>query len=119
MSLYRGSKTQVTAGSELPEEFLVQIGVHQGSLLLQLPLEIVVDVITENIREGLMNKILYADDLVVMGQSMENLRGKFSKWKKPFKIKGLKVYIKKTNVMMSDSKEQILKSKFNSYTKCG
>ena len=32
-----------------------------------------VDVITESVREGLMNEILYADDLVLVGETMEEL----------------------------------------------
>ena len=48
----------------LSEEFLVQVGVHQESVFLPLLFAIVVDVISENAREGLMNEILYAHDLV-------------------------------------------------------
>ena len=40
---------------------------------------IAVDVILENTREGLMNEILYADDLVLMSESKENLKEKFFK----------------------------------------
>ena len=36
-------------------------------------------VITEYAREGLMNKILYVDDLVLMNESIDNLREKFLK----------------------------------------
>ena len=36
MSLYRGEKTKVRVGSELLEEFLVQVGVQQGSVLSPL-----------------------------------------------------------------------------------
>ena len=32
------------------------------------------NVISENAREGLMNKILYVDDLVLMSESKENLK---------------------------------------------
>ena len=49
------------------------------------------DVITENAREGLMNKILYANDLVLMNESIKDLKEKFLKWKKVFESKGLKV----------------------------
>ena len=38
------------------------------------------DVVTEKAREGLMNEVLYADDLVLMGDSMEELRYKFGRW---------------------------------------
>ena len=32
MSLYEGAKTRVRVGLELPEEFKVKVGVHQGSM---------------------------------------------------------------------------------------
>ena len=66
-------------GSELSEEFLVQVGVHQGSVLSPLPFAIAVDVISENARKRLMSDILYADDLVSMSESIENLNAKFLK----------------------------------------
>ena len=62
MSLYHGAKTKVREGSELSQEFLVQVGVHQGYVLSSpLVFAITVDVISENAREGLINEILYAD----------------------------------------------------------
>ena len=36
MSLYHGAKMKVRVGSELSEEFLVRVGVHQGSVLSPL-----------------------------------------------------------------------------------
>ena len=51
---------------------------------------IAVDVITENAREELRNKILYADDLVLMNECM-NLRENFLTWKEALESKGLKV----------------------------
>ena len=76
MSLYHGAKTKFRVGSE---EFSVQVGVHQGSLLSPLLFAIAVDIISENAREGLMNEILYADDLVLISESTKNLKEKFLK----------------------------------------
>ena len=42
-------------------------------MLSSLLFAVVVDVISENAREGLMNKILYEDDLVLMSESMKNM----------------------------------------------
>ena len=119
MSLYHGAKTNVCVGSELSQEFLVQVGVHQGSVLSPLLFAIAVDVISENAREGLMNEILYGDDLVLMSKSMENLKEKFLKSKEAFESKGLKVNLKKTKVMVSVSKSEVLKSKVDPCAKCG
>ena len=74
MSLYHGAKTKVRVGSELSEEFLAQVGVHQESMLSSVLFAIAVNVISENAREGLMNEILYADDLVLMSESKEKFK---------------------------------------------
>ena len=66
------------------------------------------DVISENAREGLMNKILYADDLVLMSESIESLREKFLNMNEAFESKGLKVNLKKITVMVSGSKGEVL-----------
>ena len=69
-SFYPWAKTKVRAGSESSEKFSVQVGVHQGPVLSPLLFAIAVDVISENAREGLMNEILYAEDLVLMSESI-------------------------------------------------
>ena len=74
MSLYKGLRTKVRAGLSLSEEFGVRFGVHQGSVISPLIFAIVVDAVTEQAREGLLNEILYADDLVLMSENLENLR---------------------------------------------
>ena len=59
-----GAKTRV--GSAYSEEFEVKVGLHQGSMLSPLLFTIFVDVITEKVRRGVVNELLYADDLVIM-----------------------------------------------------
>ena len=86
-----GAKTKVRVGYELPETFSVQVGINQGSVLSPLLFAIAVDVITKNAREGLMNKIFYADELVLMSENIENLREKFLKWKEALESNGLKI----------------------------
>ena len=119
MSLYEGAKTRVRVGSELSEEFGVNVGVHQGSVLSPLLFAIVVDVVTERAREGLLMEMLYADDLVLMSETMDGLREKFQKWKDAFECKGLKVNLKKTKVMVSGSEGEVLKSKIDPCGVCG
>ena len=77
------------------------------------------DVITEYIREVLMNKMLYADNLVLMSESTENLREIFLKWKEIFGSKELKVNLKKIKVMVIDSTGKVIRSKVDSCVKCG
>ena len=44
---------------------------HQGSELSPLLFAIAVDVITENARTNVVDKLLYADDLVLISETMK------------------------------------------------
>ena len=48
------AKTRVRVGLELSEEFEVKIGMHQGSVLSLLVFAIMVYVVMENVRNGLL-----------------------------------------------------------------
>ena len=65
---------RVRVGSAYSEEFEVKVGIHQGSVLSPLLFAIVVDVITENAKRGVVNELLYADDLVIMSEDTEDLK---------------------------------------------
>ena len=119
MSLYEGAKTRVRVGLELSEEFEVKVGVHQGSVLSPLVFAIVVDVVTESVRNGLMSEMLYGDDLVLMSETMEGMRGKFWKWKEAFESKGLKVNLGKTKVVVSGAEGEVSVSKVDPCGICG
>ena len=62
-----------------------------------------VDVVTEFTRDGVLNELLYADDSVLMSETMEGLMNKFLKWKEAFESNGLKVNLGKTQVMVCSS----------------
>ena len=66
----------------------------------------------------MVNKLLYADDLVIMNEDMEDLKERFWNWKDALKSKGLKVNIRKTKLMVSGS-EELFKSKIDPCKVCG
>ena len=70
MSLCKGARTKVKVGTHFSEEFEVNAGVHQASVLSPLLFAIVVDVVTNKIKEGMLQEILYADDIVFIAESM-------------------------------------------------
>ena len=57
----------------------MHVAVHQGSMLSPLFFEIAMDVTTKNARDGVMNKLLYADDLALTSECIKNLRKRFLK----------------------------------------
>ena len=77
MRLYDDAKKRMRMGSAYLEEFEAKVGVHQGSLLSPLLFAIAVDVITENTRRGVVNELPYADDLILISETMEDLKEKF------------------------------------------
>ena len=77
INLYQGTNARVRVDSELSEEFEVNVGMHQGSVLSPFRFAVVVDVVTEFAFEGTLCELLYADDLVMMSETIEGLRDKF------------------------------------------
>ena len=62
MSLYKGARTKVKVETHLSEQFEVNVVVHHGSVLSPLLFASVIGVVTNEIEEGMLQEILYADD---------------------------------------------------------
>ena len=58
-----------------------------------------VDVATKSVREVALCELLYADDLVLMSETIDGLKNKFMKWMEAFVSKGLKVSLGRTKLM--------------------
>ena len=87
MSMYKEAKTRVQVGGGHSEEFDVGVGVHQGSVLSPFLFSIVLDVLSEEGRKGVLYELLYADDLVLMAETVEELEADFIHWKAALKRK--------------------------------
>ena len=93
MSLYKGCKTAVSVGGELSSSFSVKVGVHQGSSLSSLLFIMIMDVLTEDVRVGSLIELLYADDLVLRAESLNEVMDKYERRKNAVERKGLRVNI--------------------------
>ena len=91
----------------------MKVCVHQGSALSPLLFAILIDVITESVRNGLMSEMFYADDLILTSETMERLREKFWKWKEAFESKRLKVNIGEPKVVVSGAEAEVTVSKID------
>ena len=97
--MYEGATTAVKFKEGESAEFEVKVGVHQGSVLSPLLFIIVMDTLPEEFSEGLPSEVFYADDLVLMAASQEELMEKIKQWKNGLEEKGLRVNMSKTKIM--------------------
>ena len=100
LAMYDGAVAQVRVGGELSDEFPVTVGVHQGSALSPLLFLAVLEAISREFRRGLPKEMLYADDLVLIAESMEEAEDLYRNWRDGLRAKGLRVNVSKTKVMI-------------------
>uniref|UniRef100_A0A0L8HFH9 Reverse transcriptase domain-containing protein n=1 Tax=Octopus bimaculoides TaxID=37653 RepID=A0A0L8HFH9_OCTBM len=100
-ALYRDAVSKVRVDNEYNEEFWVGVGVHQGSVLSPLLFIIILQAITEEFKSGCHWELLYADDLALIAESLSELEEKFQVWKQRLELKGLRVNLAKTKVLIS------------------
>ena len=81
MAMYDGSKTSVRVNGVQSEDFEVKVGVHQGSVLSLILFIMVLEAISQEFRGGSPWELLYADDLVLIADSVEEVMGKYAGWK--------------------------------------
>ncbi len=91
--MYRGATSKV----RVDNEYSVQVGVHQGSVLSPLLFIIVLQAITEEFKTGCPWELLYADDLVLIAETDKELERKFQLWKQNLVSRGLKVNLAKSS----------------------
>ena len=83
--------------------FEVKVGLHQGSVLSPLLFAAVMDVVSSEARSDLPSELMYADDLVIMAPTMEQLGTRVADWRASLLGKGLKVNAGKSKVMVGSS----------------
>ena len=112
--MYNGSRSRVLIGTHYGEEFDVEVGLHQGSVLSPVLFVLMMEALSLNFRLGCPWELLYADDLVIIADSIDSLKQRLEQWKSRLQSKGLKVNIAKTKVMISkpEASPQVDKSRY-------
>ena len=72
-SMYQNVRSRVRVNGECSEEFEVKVGVHQGSVLSPLLFIMVLEALSLEFRTGCPWELLYADDLVIVAESLKEL----------------------------------------------
>ena len=118
-AMYDKAQSKVRVGSSYSDPIDVPVGVHQGSVLSPLLFIIVMEALAREFRTGCQWELLYADDLVIVAESLEELKLKFKTRKDSLEQKGLKVNVGKTKFMCSAAPKAIIKSIMYPCSICG
>ena len=77
---YHGASTVVRTTHGRTDEFPIKVSLPQGSGLRSFLFIIVLDVISEQLRCGLPCELLFADDLVVVTDTEEEMQRRWLGW---------------------------------------
>ena len=72
-------------------KFEVKVGVHQGSVLSLLLFIIVLEALSQEFHSGLPWEDLYADDIVIIAEFLEEYVRRLLTWKEAMEKEGLRV----------------------------
>ena len=87
ISMCKRAKTKVRVDTVLSEEFAANMGMHQESVLSPFLLAVVVDVATKLVYDVVLTELQYADDFVLMSETIKGLSNNFLNWKENFEDK--------------------------------
>ena len=65
----------------------MKVGVHQGYASTPYLVIIVMNVLTKGVRDGSLMELLYADDLVLRRESLNEVIDKYARWEMWWKEK--------------------------------
>ena len=108
--MYANAQSRVRVGEGFSKVFEVKVGVHQGSVLSPLLFIIVLEALSREFRAGVPWEDLYADDLVIIADSLEECVRRLLIWKEAMEKKGLRVNAGKTKVMICGTGLDLLQS---------
>ncbi|KAK3544402.1 hypothetical protein QTP86_010538 [Hemibagrus guttatus] len=89
--MYERSRTVVRCAVGQTEEFKVEVGLHQGSALSPFLFAIVMDQLSEEVRQESPWTLMFADDIVICSESREQVEENLERWRFALERRGMKV----------------------------
>ncbi|KAK3551724.1 hypothetical protein QTP70_023244 [Hemibagrus guttatus] len=103
--MYKRSRTVVRCAVGQTEEFNVEVGLHQGSALSPFLFAIVMDQLSEEVRQESPWTMMFADDIVICSESREQVEENLERWRFALERRGMKVSRSKTEYMCVNERE--------------
>ncbi|KAK3507184.1 hypothetical protein QTP70_009525 [Hemibagrus guttatus] len=89
--MYERSRTVVRCAVGQTEEFKVEVGLHQGSALSPFLFPIVMDQLSEEVRQESPWTMMFADGIVICSESREQVEENLERWRFALERRGMKV----------------------------
>ncbi|KAK3550919.1 hypothetical protein QTP70_008730 [Hemibagrus guttatus] len=103
--MYERSRTVVNCAVGQTEEFNVEVGLHQGSALSPFLFAMVMDQLSEEVRQESPWTMMFADDIVICSESREQVEENLERWRFALERRGMKVSRSKTEYMCVNERE--------------
>ncbi|KAK3523772.1 hypothetical protein QTP70_010062, partial [Hemibagrus guttatus] len=103
--MYERSRTVVRCAVGQTEEFNVEVGLHQGSALSPFLFAIMMDQLSEEVRQESPWTMMFADDSVICSESREQVGENLEMWRFALERRGMKVSRSKTEYMCVNKRE--------------
>ncbi|KAK3546361.1 hypothetical protein QTP70_025767 [Hemibagrus guttatus] len=103
--MYERNRTVVRCAVGQTEEFKVEVGLRQGSALSPFLFAIVMDQLSEEVRQESPWTMMFADDIVMCSESREQVEENLERWKFALERRGMKVSRSKTEYMCVNERE--------------
>ncbi|MCJ8740952.1 hypothetical protein PDJAM_G00064870 [Pangasius djambal] len=103
--MYERSRTVVRCAVGQTEEFKVEVGLHQGSALSPFLFAMVMDQLSEEVRQESPCTLMFADDIVICSESREQVEENLERWRFAPERRGMKVSRSKTEYMCVKERE--------------
>ncbi|KAK3544908.1 hypothetical protein QTP86_029243 [Hemibagrus guttatus] len=103
--MYERSRTVVRCAVGQTEEFKVEVGLHQGLALSPFLFAIVMDQLSEEVRQESPWTMMFADDIVICSESREQVEENLKRWRFALGRRGMKVSRSKTEYMCVNERE--------------
>ncbi|KAK3574586.1 hypothetical protein QTP86_010846 [Hemibagrus guttatus] len=87
--MYERSRTVVRFAVGQTEEFKVEVGLHQGSALSPFLFAMVMDQLSEEVRQESPWTIMFADDIVICSESREQVEENLERWRFALERRGM------------------------------
>ncbi|KAK3521291.1 hypothetical protein QTP70_003137 [Hemibagrus guttatus] len=104
--MYERSRTVVRCAVGQTEEFKVEVGLHQGSALSPFLFAIVMDQLSEEVRQESLWTMMFVDDIVICSESREQVEENLERWRFALERRGMKDSRSKTEYMCVNERER-------------